>query len=395
MSGRIVYTQEMPWMHTNPTKQRQQFYRDYASGQWSMSELCGRYQISRPTGYKWIDRLEQDGLQAAEDRSRASVRHPNRTPEPIERAILALRAEYGWGAVKLRQILARRHPDWAIPALSTVNLLLDREGLLRKKRRTRRWPHPGTVRLGSEGPNRIWPADFKGQFKTQDGIYCYPLTVTDYYSRMLLLCKGLRSIRTEGVKPAFKRLFEEHGLPDAIRTDNGSPFASHGIAGLCELNVWWMKLGIIHQRIRPSSPQENGQHERMHRDLKRETTRPPAEDIVKQQKVFDQFQHRYNHERPHQALDGDLPAEHWEPSKREYAGRLRRPAYPGHFEIRRVSACGAFRLQSGQYFLSNALKGEEIGLEEIDDGIWSIVYYNTILGRIDRQTGKITGNEKV
>ncbi len=211
---------------------------------------------------------------------------------------------------------------------------------------------------------------------------------------MLLLCKGLRSIRTEGVKPVFQRLFA-HGLPEAIRTDNGSAFASRGIAGLCELNVWWMKLGIIHKRIRPSSPQKNGQDERMHRDLKRETSRPPAENIAKQQKVFDGFQYRYNHERPHQALDGDLPAEHWEPSRRKYSVRLRRPEYPGHFEVRRVSACGAFRLQSGQYFLSNALKGEEIGLKEIDYGIWSIVNYNTTLRRIDRQTGKITGNEKV
>ncbi len=385
----------MPWMNTNPTRQRQEFYRDYASGQWSMSELCRRYQISRPTGYKWVDRNEQEGLKAAEDRSRAPERHPNRTPEHIERAILALREKYGWGADKLRQILARRHPDWTIPARSTVNYLLDQEGLLRKTRRRRRWLHPGTVRLETAGPNQVWPADFKGQFKTKDGVYCYPLTVTDHYSRMLLLCKGLLSVRTEGAKPAFKRLFQEHGLPDAIRTDNGAPFASTGIHGLCELNVWWMKLGIVHQRIRPSSPQENGQHERMHKDLKREAARPPAANLRSQQKLLDQFQHRYNHERPHAALDGDFPIERWKPSEKKYSGRLRRPEYPGHFEIRRVSACGAFRLQSGQYFLSNTLKGEEIGLEEIDDGSWNSIYYNTILGRIDRQSGKITGNEKV
>ncbi len=240
-------------METNPKKQRQQFYRDYASGQWSMSELCRRYQISRPTGYKWVDRIEAEGIQAAGDRSKAP-RHPKRTPERVEREILALRRKYGWGATKLRQILARRHPDWSIPARSTINYLLDREGLLRKQRRRRRWQHPGAVRLETAGPNEIWPADFKGQFKTKDGRYCFPLTVTDHYSRMLLLCKGLPSVRTKGALPAFKGLFREYGLPDAIRTDNGAPFASQGIAGLCELNVWWMNLGIVHQRILASSP---------------------------------------------------------------------------------------------------------------------------------------------
>lgn len=382
-------------MDTNPTKQRQAFYRDYTRGQWSMSELCRRYQISRPTGYKWLERLEHEGQEAAQDRSRAPERSPFRTPEHIEQALLELRVQYGWGATKLRRILATRHPDWTVPARSTVNELLDRENLLRKQRRKKHWEHPGAARIETTAPNQVWPADFKGQFKMKNGEYCFPLTVTDHYSRMLLLCEGLPSVRTEGAKPAFKRLFQRCGLPDAIRTDNGPPFASLGIAGLCALNVWWMKLGIVHQRIRPASPQENGQHERMHKDLKREATRPPAEDLPRQQKLLDQFRDRYNQERPHEALKDDTPAQHWKPSAKEYSGRLRRPEYPGHFEIRRISACGAFRLHSGQYFLSNALKGEDIGLEEIDDGIWNIVFYNTILGRIDRKTGRITGQDKV
>jgi len=239
-------------MDTNPTKQHQQFYRDYASGQWSMSELCDRYQISRPTGYKWVDRIENEGLKAVKDRSRAPLGQPNRTPEQVEREILALREKYGWGASKLRQIIERRHPTWRVPARSTVNQLLERHGKLKKSRRRRLWKHPGAVRLETAGPNQIWPADFKGQFRTQDRKYCYPLTVTDHCSRMLLLCKGLLSVRTEGAKPAFRNLFREYGLPDAIRTDNGAPFASTGIHGLCELKVWWMKLGIVHQRIRPT-----------------------------------------------------------------------------------------------------------------------------------------------
>jgi len=381
-------------MEIDTKKQRQHFYRDYASGQWSMSELCDRYQISRPTGYKWIDRLETEGLKAVEDRSRAPNRPPNRTPAHLEREILVLRGKYGWGATRLRQIMTRRHPSRSLPARSTVNALLDQHGMLRKNRRRRSWKHPGAVRLETAGPNEIWPADFKGQFKTGDRKYCYPLTVTDHYSRMLLLCKALRSVRTEGAKPAFRALFRKHGLPDAIRTDNGAPFASTGIHGLCELNVWWMKLGIVHQRIRPSSPQQNGQHERMHKDMKREATRPPAANLAQQQRQLDLFQHRYNHERPHEALDGDFPVERWQPSKKEYSGRLRQPEYPGHFEVRRVSSCGTFRL-SGQYFLSNALEGEDIGLEEVGDAVWNIVYYSTVLGRIDLQTGKITGSENV
>jgi putative transposase len=382
-------------METDARRQRQQFYRDYVSGQWSMSELCERYQVSRPTGYKWIGRIERDGLKAVVDRSKKPRGQPHRTPENIERELLALRERYGWGATKLLQILGRRHPSWKLPARSTVNEILDRHGKLRKNRRRRKWKHPGAVRLDSDAPNQIWPADFKGQFKTRDGRYCYPLTVTDHYSRILLLCKGLLSVRTEGAKPAFKRLFREVGLPDAIRTDNGAPFASTGIHGLCELNVWWMKLGIVHQRIRPSSPQENGQHERMHKDLKREAARPPAANLAQQQRKLDRFRHRYNGERPHEALGGDFPAERWQPSTNEYSGRLRRPEYPGHFEVRKVSASGTFRLLSGQYFLSNALKGDEIGLEEVDDDIWSIVYYNTVLGRIDLKNGIITGDNKV
>ena len=273
--------------------------------------------------------------------------------------------------------------------------MLDRHGKLRKNRRRRRWKHPGAAALETNAPNQVWPADFKGQFRTRDGRYCYPLTVTDHYSRMLLLCKGLPSVRTRGAKGAFRRLFQEVGIPEAIRTDNGVPFASTGIHGLCELNVWWMKLGIVHQRIRPSSPQENGQHERMHKDLKREAAKPPAANLAKQQKQLDHFRHRYNFERPHEALGGDFPAERWQAPTRAYSGRLRPPEYPGHFEIRRVSLRGAFRFQSGQFFLANALAGEDLGLEEVDDGIWNIVYYNTLLGRLNRRTGTITGNEKV
>ena len=382
-------------MQTNATDQRRCFVHDYGSGQWSMTELCERYGVSRPTGYKWVARWEEGGDGGLEERSRAPARCPHRTPEDLERRVLSLRARYGWGAKKILQILERRAPHVQWPARSTVNAILDRHGKLHKRRRRKKWQHPGAAALETERPNQVWPADFKGQFRMRDGRYCYPLTVTDHFSRKLLMCRGLPSIRTEGVKPVFREAFREFGLPEAIRTDNGAPFASTGIHGLCALNVWWMKLGIVHQRIRPSSPQQNGQHERMHRDLKREATQPPGANLNVQQRKLEAFRRTFNEDRPHESLDGAFPEERWKPSPRPYPKRLARPEYAGHMEVRRVSHAGTFRLKSWQPFLSNALADESIGLEEVGDGVWNIVYYKTILGRIDERTRKITGVGKV
>lgn len=378
-------------MQTNPTEQRRSFVNDYERGQWSMSELCERYGVSRPTGYKWIQRGGTEAGEGFGERSRAPKRCPHRTSREIERRILEARSRYGWGAKKLLQVLSRRHPKLHWPARSTVNEILDRHGMLHKNRRRTKWQHPGASRLATSRANETWSADFKGQFRTFDTRYCYPLTVSDHYSRSLLLCKGLLSVKTEGVKPAFRGLFREVGLPEAIRTDNGAPFASTGIHGLCVLNVWWMQLGIVHQRITPASPQENGAHERMHRELKRETTRPPASNLRGQQRKFDLFRTRYNEERPHDGIGGQLPAQRWAPSPRPYPERIPSPEYPSHLEVRRVSTAGTFRLKGIQPFLSQALNGQDIGLEEVGDGCWSIVYYDTLLGRIDERTGTITG----
>ncbi len=378
-------------METNRMEQRLSFLIDYASGQWSMSELCERYGVSRPTGYKWVKRVEAEGEAGLADRSRAPRACPHQTPPRIEQQILEARAKYGWGAKKLLQVLRAREPRMDWPARSTVNAILDRHGKLHKRRTRRRWTHPGAAPLVTERPNQVWPVDFKGQFKTQDGRYCYPLTASDHFSRSVLLCKGLPSVRTSGAKPAFRRLFREVGLPEAIRSDNGAPFASTGIHGLCELNVWWMQLGIVHQRISPSSPQENGAHERMHRELKRETTRPPAYNLRGQQRKFDRFRTRYNDERPHEAIDGARPSDRWAPSPRPYPERIRPPEYQDHLEVRRVSSAGTFRLKAQQPFLSQALADQHIGLEEIGDGLWNIIYYQTLLGRIDERTARITG----
>jgi len=378
-------------MQTNATEQKLGFARDYESGQWSMVELCERYGVTRPIGYKWVRRYREEGEAGLVERLRAPLVRPHRTPVRIEELVLAARKEYGWGAKKLLQVLRNRHPRLPWPARSTVNEILERHGKLRKNRRRKKWSHPGAAALETVRANQVWPADFKGQFKTRDGKYCFPLTVTDHFSRSLLLCKGLPSVRTEGAKPAFRRLFQEIGLPEAIRTDNGAPIASTGIHGLCEMNVWWMQLGIVHQRIPPSSPQENGTHERMHRELKREAARPAASNLRGQQRKFDLFQHRYNEDRPHEGIENQVPASRWQPSPRPYPRRITPPEYPGPMEVRRVSAAGTFRLKAAQPFLSHALRDQYIALEEIADGVWSIVYYRTLLGRIDERSGKITG----
>jgi len=240
-------------METNVVKERLAFVHDLESGHWSMSELCERYGVSRPTGYKWLAR-HQAGGEGLDDRSCAPHRRPHRTSDALEALIIAARREYGWGAKKLLRVLRTRHPGRVWPARSTVNAILERHRLLHKNRRRRKWDHPGAAPIATHRPNQVWPADFKGQFRTGDGQYCYPLTVTDHFSRRLLACHGLRSVKTVDAKPIFRALFREVGVPDAIRTDNGAPFASTGIHGLAALNVWWMQLGIVHQRITPANP---------------------------------------------------------------------------------------------------------------------------------------------
>jgi putative transposase len=378
-------------METNVMKERLAFVRDLESGHWSMTELCERYGVTRPTGYKWLARHQAGGSAALTDRSRAPQRCPHRTSAALEERIIAARLEYGWGAKKLLRVLKTRHPSRAWPARSTVNAMLERHTLLHKNRRRRKWAHPGAIPMETQRPNQVWPADFKGQFRTGDGHYGYPLTITDHFSRRVLACSGLRSVKTADAKPVFRALFRDVGLPDAIRTDNGAPFASTGIHGLAALNVWWMQLGIVHQRITPASPQENGTHERMHRELKRETARPAAGSLRAQQRRFDAFCQRDNNERPHEGIGDRTPSTLWRPSPRPYPEHRTYPDYPSHMEIRRVSTAGTFRLFARQPFLSHALGGEDIGLEEVGDGIWNIVYYSTLLGKIDERTTRITG----
>lgn len=376
----------MPWQETSPVEQRERFIRDHRLDLYAMAELCARFGISRKTGYKWLARFDEAGRAGLRDRSRAPHECPHRIPREIAAVICAARRQHpSWGPAKLLAWLRPRQPGLAWPAVSTAGDLLARRGLVKKRRRRRHYQHPGVVPPTTTQPNDLWTADFKGHFRTRDGVYCYPLTVADQHTRYLLACHGLLSPKGHGVRPVFDRLFREYGLPRAIRTDNGVPFATTGIHGLSQLNVWWLRLGIQHQRILPAQPQQNGAHERMHKTLKGEAIRPPRSTLATQQRAFNAFRRLYNDERPHEALQDRPPASLYQSSPRPYSGTLPPVEYPGHFLVKRVTNAGTIRLKTRLLFLANALKQHPVGLEEIDDGIWSIHFCQVLLGRVDER----------
>jgi putative transposase len=372
--------------------ERGRFIEDHTSGLWAMTELCARYGVSPKTGYKWLARYTEHGRSGLTDRSHAPHHCPHRIAPEVARLIVgARRAHPSWGPRKLLDWLAPRHPELELPAISTAGDLLARRGLVKKRRRRRQHTHPGVVRPVTHEPNDLWTADFKGHFKTRDGVYCYPLTVADQHTRYLLACQGLVSTHGWRVRPVFKALFREYGLPLAIRTDNGVPFANTGLHGLTQLNVWWMRLGIAHQRIRPARPQENGCHERMHKTLKYEATRPPERDRLAQQRRFAQFRAEYNTERPHEALGGKPPASCYACSPRVYPDTLPPLEYPGHFVVKPVTAAGTFRFKHKLLFIAHALAHHRIGFEEVAEGVWSIYLGTVLLGRLDERTYVIHG----
>ena len=381
----------MPFATTDPTMERARLVAAHLDGLYSVSELADRFGVSRPTVYKWVARYRDGGAEALADRPRIARTQPGQTPPEVEALLLACRVAHpSWGPRKLLLYLAKRHPDVPLPAPSTVGTLLGRHGLT-KKRRPRRPPkHPGSTPLLAAAPNAVWTADYKGQFRTGDGELCYPLTVCDAHSRFILSCHGLSSVEQYATLRQFERLFYEYGLPTAIRSDNGTPFATQAICGLSRLSVWWIKLGIDHQRIDPGQPQQNGAHERMHRTLKAETARPPKRDMASQQTRFDDWRAEFNADRPHDALGGAVPADRYVPSLRPMPDTLPEPGYPGHFEVRYVSRDGAIRLKKRQVFVSQALGGEHVGLEEVADGVWSVSFYDRLLARLDERTWKLS-----
>jgi transposase InsO family protein len=360
------------------------------SSELTFAEICERYEISRKTGYKWLERYTEAGPEGLVERSRRPRSSPNATPRRVGEALEELRRRHPtWGAGKLLKILSGRHPAWTVPARSTGCELLKRAGLVRQRRRRSRVGHPGPPLSEMDEPNAVWSADFKGQFKTRDGVYCYPLTVADGCSRYLLCCQGLHSSRTELVKPVFTRLFEEYGLPWVMRTDNGSPFATTALGRLSHLSVWWIRLGIEPELTEPASPAQNGRHERMHKTLKAETVRPPAGNLSAQQARFNRFRREFNEERPHEALGQETPESVYERSARPFPRTLPQIEYPGHFETRYVSENGGIRWKKCWVNVTTTLAREWVGLEEVGDGQWDVYFSRLRLGRLDERRMRI------
>ncbi len=350
----------------------------------AMSDVCREFGISRKTGYKIFERYKEHGLEALSDRSRRPVRYANQLPPQVESMIVAAKQDKPhWGARKIRELLVRRlRSEVRVPAKSTIHAVLHRHGLVKVPGRPR---HRATGTPLSTGavPNELWCVDFKGEFKLGNGQYCYPLTVTDHASRFLLLCEALESTREALAVTAFEQLFQDRGLPQAIRSDNGVPFASpNGLFNLSKLAVWWLRLGIDIERIKPGHPQQNGRHERMHLTLKKETTRPPGQNSLQQQARFDAFTAEFNEERPHEALAMKCPAEVYRPSLRPYAG-LPEITYPLHDRDILVTACGRICLHRKKINVSTVLVGQRLGLKEVDNGIWLVSFMSYDLGFID------------
>jgi transposase InsO family protein len=370
--------------------QRTQFIGDYLRDTLSITELCELYEISRKTGYKWIDRYLQRGPAGLDELSRRPHRAPNATAEKIVAALLEARRRHPrWGGKKLLALLHKREPRWSLPGRSTACDILKRHGLVPIQRHRRRIGHPGKPTSQILAPNDVWSADFKGQFRTGDGCYCYPLTVADGFSRYLLGCQALTSTAVADAKGVFTRLFKEYGLPKRMRSDNGVPFATTALGRLSALSAWWIRLGILPEFIEPGRPDQNGRHERMHRTLKAETTRPAAGNLAAQQRRFNLFRAEFNHERPHEALDQETPGSCYVASERQMPDRLPPLEYPDRFEVRYVSANGGMRWNSRWVAVSIVCVGEYVGLEEIADGIWTVYFGPLKLGRLNERHMRI------
>ena len=353
-----------------------------------MAELCGFFGVTRKTGYKWLERYETGGMEGLRDQSRAPHRHPNAVGEEVEERVIAARREHPyWGARKIQVLLKREREE--APAVSTIGAILKTHGLtVARKRRPKARPSQAPLEHATEA-NKVWCADFKGWFRSGDGERINPLTISDGYSRYLLRCQAVKAADGAHSRPIFEAAFKEHGLPERMRTDNGTPFGSNGDSGLTGLAVWWIKLGIVPERIQPGKPQQNGRHERMHRTLKQATASPPARNRRAQQERFDQFRREYNEQRPHEALGQATPASHYQASGREYPRRVAEVEYPRDWRVRRVSPGGQMAWEGERVFVAHALEGEPVGLEPIDERHWRVWFSFYQLGVLDAATARI------
>ena len=375
----------MPWMELNIVILRKQFIEEYLDKNYpSFSYLCASYSISTKTGYKWLDRFRSGGFNNLEDQSRAPHTTPHRTPDDICELIIQTKlAHIHWGPKKILDSLKKHHPSTKLPADSTAGEILKAAGLV-KKRKKRYHVSADEQAFGDcQENNHTWGVDYKGQFKLGNGQWCYPLTITDNHSRYLLQCKALKSTAYSDAKDWMEQCFREYGLPQNIRSDNGTPFSSMAAGGISRLSKWWIQLGIQPQRIKPGHPQQNGRHERMHKTLKQETIKPPAYNERSQQTKFDDFKTEFNHERSHEALQRKCPAEVYEPSSTSYPDTLPEIVYDEGCETRKVKRGGEIKWKGHHIYISQVLSHDRISLEEIDNNLWEVCYGFYKLGELD------------
>ena len=379
----------MPWEESCAMDQRMRFVVDHGLDEFTVTELCERYGISRKTGYKWLERYRLEGPAGLSERSRAPASHGRATPEPLARAIIGMRLERPtWGPRKIIDKLSRRQPEAGWPSASTAGEILKRAGLVCARRIRRRAP----PRLGEltvpQYANHVWAVDHKGWIRLGDGARVEPLTMTDGFSRYLISVSATASTAHDEARPLFEKAFCEYGLPETIRSDNGAPFASTGPTGLTALSVWWLKLGIRHERIDAGNPQQNGRHERFHLTLL-EAMRPPEPNRAAQERRFAAFARDYNEERPHEALGQRPPASFYERSARPMPTRIPEPEYPAEAAVRKVRSNGEIKWRGALVAVSTALVGAAVAVEETEDGQWLVRFYDTPLGMIDLAKNKL------
>ena len=381
----------MPWKETCAMDQKVQMIGDWLKDEFSITELSELYEVSRPTIYKWIARYEERSIDGLVELSREPLRHTNATPSSIAEKIIEMKSMHQrFGPKKIIARLQALHPELHWPAVSTASDILKKQGLVQPRKKRRKTPPYTEPFLDCNKPNVVWSADFKGQFYTGDGKLCHPLTISDNYSRYLLQCRGLRRPTHEQTQPWFEWTFREYGLPDAIRTDNGAPFASVSLGGLSRLSIWFIKLGILPERIVPGHPEQNPRHERMHRTLKEATALPPKSNIYQQQQAFENFKYEFNYERPHEALDQKPPSSVYHPSDRPYHLRVPQVDYNDDVIVKKIRHGGEMYWKRGFIYVSQALAGEPIALKQIDDYLWDMHFSFFPLGIFDELTGKVS-----
>jgi len=380
----------MPWKITEPMDQKIQLIADWQNIQHSITDLSKKYGISRKTVYKWCARYKEQGIDGLKDQNRTPKYSPNRTTDDIIKLLIKEKLKNRKrGPVKIYHQIKRQYPDIKLPSPSTISHWLKKNGLVHRRKKRTHVPPYAEPFITVQSPNDVWSADYKGQFYTRDKRVCYPLTISDNYSRYLLRCTGLPGPRYSQTRDVFEKTFREYGLPDAIRVDNGTPFAGRCVGGLSRLSIWWIQMGIAPERIEKGSPQQNGRHERMHRTLKLEAVNTMVSNMKEQQKLFDEFLYDYNNDRPHEALNHESPAHYYRKSSRSYVEKPQAVEYDLDYTVRSVRYNGYFRFNGQLYYLTDLLHKQRVALKEFADGQWKIYYSFYPIGILDLRKNRI------